>query len=82
MCTAVYCGDPPSFDPETCSATMSDVDRDSITGLYEYNTAIDYVCHDTLKFYDGHSSKRLLCLGNGHWSDTDVSCTGKLNKRV
>ena len=72
--TAVYCYDPPACDTDTCSSTASEVDRNDVTGLYPYETVVDYTCLGGRKFDDGHASKSVSCSRNAQWNDIEIDC--------
>jgi hypothetical protein len=55
------------------------IERNADSGLFPYGTEIDYFCIGGLKFDDGQRTKSVSCLGNGQWSQTRISCSGKLN---
>jgi hypothetical protein len=64
-------------DSDTCSSTALDVERDDVTGLYRYETIVDYTCHDGRKFEDGRHSKSVSCSRNAQWDETDINCLGE-----
>ena len=69
--TDVYCVDPPGLVDGTVHGLES---RDPLTGMFPYGTLMSYACLNGRRFEDGHAAKRVRCVLNGVWNETEFTC--------
>ena len=79
ICTAVFCGSPPSADYTTSSSTVAQIQLDPSNGLYPYGTTVEYACLDGRKFTDGMTTKGVTCVNDAVWSEDNLICDCKFH---
>jgi hypothetical protein len=50
--------------------------RDQTTGMFPYDTVVEYRCDNGSRFEDGYTTQRVACRDNGVWNVTAKSCKG------
>ncbi len=66
-----------------CSSPPAHPTFDSnVTGPATAETIAQLKCIPSLRFDDGYRTKSLVCLNDGSWSETNLSCQGRCRSNV